>query len=84
MRGLPVNPVVFRPSPCDDCRHAVRCGRHGLACEAFGQFVVGHSRRRWEQARRVPTADRLRLILADVLPRGGRPRSRGVDAADAG
>ena len=55
--GRDTHPLL-EPGPCDDCRHAARCGAERLACDAFAVWVAGRGPRHWQTAPRQPTRER--------------------------
>ena len=55
--------ALFEDGPCDDCRHAPRCGRELLACDAFAVWVAGRGPRHWQTAPRQPTRERYAQVL---------------------
>jgi hypothetical protein len=56
---------VAEPGPCDDgCRFRERCGANRLACQAFGMYVSGQGRPRWQAAPRTPSRGRFEALFA--------------------
>lgn len=56
--------ALTEDGPCDDCRHASRCGRELLACDAFAVWVAAKGPRSWQTAPRMPTRERFAGIYA--------------------
>ena len=54
------------PAPCDDCRHAARCGAERLACDTFAYYARGVSEQKWRGLARQPTAERFTRIFGDA------------------
>lgn len=55
--------VLIGEAPCDNCRHAERCRVELLACDAFALYAKGGSAARWQQAPRIPTAERFEQVF---------------------
>ncbi len=55
--------ALLEDGPCDDCRHATRCGRELLACDAFAVWVAGRGSKCWQTAPRLPTRERLAAVF---------------------
>ena len=55
--------VLVKDGPCDDCRHAARCGTEQFACDAFAAYLHGRSAAHWKAAARQPTRERFAELL---------------------
>lgn len=58
-----LNAALLEDGPCDDCRHAARCGAEHLACDAFAVWIAGRSATYWQTAPRQPTRERFAELL---------------------
>jgi len=56
--AAPETHPLLEDGPCDDCRHAARCGAECLACDAFVVWVAGRGPKCWQTAPRLPTRER--------------------------